>query len=60
MDGLQFVRYVSGKWPPIRVIATSGHFIADEVDLPDGGVFLSKPYSADRIIDAIRECTGMN
>ena len=60
MDGLKFARYVSGKWPPIRIIATSGHVFPDETELPDGGVFLPKPYSVDRVIDAIRECTGMN
>jgi CheY-like chemotaxis protein len=26
MDGLRLAKYVSGRWPPIKIIATSGYF----------------------------------
>jgi phosphopantothenoylcysteine synthetase/decarboxylase len=26
MDGLRLAKYVRTKWPPIKIIATSGHF----------------------------------
>jgi CheY-like chemotaxis protein len=60
MDGLKFARYVRRKWPPIKIIATSGHIVVDEGDLPDGGIFLPKPYTFDKITTVIRECTGAN
>src|SRR3954452_14290442 len=37
MDGLKLARAVRGRWPPIRIIATSGHVDVAETDLPDGG-----------------------
>ena len=43
MDGLQLARLVQRKWPPIKVVATSGHVAIREADLPDGGIFLLKP-----------------
>ena len=49
MDGLKLAKYVSGRWPPIKIIATSGYFCAREEDLPRGGVFLSKPYTAGAV-----------
>ena len=58
MDGLKFARYVRGKWPPIKIIATSAHFDVRQDDLPDGGVFLPKPYASNRVINALRECIG--
>jgi CheY-like chemotaxis protein len=57
MDGLQLARYIHSKWPPIKIIATSGRFsIQDE--LPEGGVFLPKPYSADVVTSVLREFTS--
>ena len=58
MDGLKFARYVRAKWPPIKIIATSAHFDVRQDDLPDGGVFLPKPYASNRIINTLRECIG--
>jgi CheY-like chemotaxis protein len=58
MDGLKFAKYVGGKWPPIKIIATSAHFAVDQHDLPDGGLFLPKPYTSNRVINALRECIG--
>jgi CheY-like chemotaxis protein len=58
MDGLKFARYVRGKWPPIKIIATSAHVAVRQDDLPDGGVFLPKPYTSNKIINVLRECIG--
>jgi CheY-like chemotaxis protein len=58
MDGLKFARYVRGKWPPIKIIATSAHLAVTQNDLPDGGMFVPKPYTSNRIINALRECIG--
>src|SRR6476659_8346143 len=39
MDGLKLARAVRGRWPPIKIVATSGHVGIAETDLPEGGKF---------------------
>jgi len=34
---------------------TSGHMMVDVADLPDGGMFFSKPYEASKIISSFRQ-----
>jgi CheY-like chemotaxis protein len=58
MDGLKLARAVRGRWPPIKIVATSGHVGVAEKDLPEGGRFLPKPYSPVQIADVLRELTG--
>jgi CheY-like chemotaxis protein len=55
MDGLKLARAVRGRWPPIKIIATSGHVGVGERDLPEGGRFLSKPYSPQQVTGVLRE-----
>src|SRR6201994_3460955 len=57
MDGLKLARAVRGRWPPIKVIATSGRLNVGEVDLPEGGRFLAKPYSPAQVTGVLRELT---
>jgi CheY-like chemotaxis protein len=58
MDGLKLARAVRGRWPPIKIVATSGHVHLGEADLPQGGRFLRKPYSLVEVTDVLRELTG--
>src|SRR5436305_8897902 len=44
MDGLKLAQAVRGRWPPIKIVATSGHVNVGEADLPNGGRLLPKPY----------------
>jgi CheY-like chemotaxis protein len=55
MDGLKLARAVRGRWPPIKIIATSGHLDVVETDLPEGGRFLPKPYSPGQVTGVLRE-----
>jgi CheY-like chemotaxis protein len=55
MDGLRLARAVRGRWPPIKIVATSGHLTVTETDLPEGGRFLPKPYSALDVTSVLRE-----
>jgi len=55
MDGLKLARFVRDRWPPIKIVATSGHVTVDEDDLPDGSVFLPKPYRGAHIVATLRE-----
>src|SRR6201746_1440399 len=58
MDGLKLARAVRGRWPPIKIVATSGHVRVAETDLPEGGRFLAKPYSPTQVTGVLREMTG--
>src|SRR4051812_48850499 len=58
MDGLKLARAVRGRWPPIKIVATSGLVDVGETDLPHGGRFLPKPYDADQIAGVLRELIG--
>ena len=55
MDGLRLARAVRGRWPPIKIVATSGHLTVTDTDLPEGGRFLPKPYSAIEVTCVLRE-----
>jgi CheY-like chemotaxis protein len=58
MDGLKLARAVRGRWPPIKIVATSGHVGVAETDLPEGGRFLPKPYSPVQVTGVLRELTA--
>jgi len=58
MDGLKLALAVRGRWPPIKIVATSGRDNVGETDLPEGGRFLPKPYSSTEIAGVLRELTG--
>jgi CheY-like chemotaxis protein len=58
MNGLKLARAVRGRWPPIKIVATSGEVDLGEDDLPDGGRFLPKPYSPLQIAGVLRELTA--
>src|ERR1700719_4394816 len=55
MDGLRLARAVRGRWPPIKIVATSGHVHVSETDLPEGGRFLPKPYNPMQVTGVLRE-----
>ena len=57
MDGLKLAAAVRGRWPPIKIVATSGLADVSEKDLPAGGRFLPKPYNASKIVATLRELT---
>jgi CheY-like chemotaxis protein len=44
MDGLALAHYVRGRWPPVKIIITSGYVKMRGNDLPVGALFIEKPY----------------
>ena len=44
MDGLRLARAIRERWPPIELILTSGHVDVTDSDVPERGLFFSKPY----------------
>jgi DNA-binding NtrC family response regulator len=59
MDGLKLACFVRGRWPPMKIVTTSGNSAVRDGDLPEGGVFLPKPYTFDRIAATLRELVGV-
>lgn len=55
MDGLRLSAAVRDRWPPIRIIVTSGKRRPAADLLPVEGMFLPKPYSIHLVADAIRQ-----
>ena len=55
MDGLKLAHAVRVRWPPIRIIVTSGRGRLEERDLPKGGRFFPKPYDPGQIKGALHE-----
>jgi CheY-like chemotaxis protein len=55
MDGLKLAAAVRDRWPPVRIIVTSGHRQLSDELLPVHGRFFSKPYDTSQVINAIRE-----
>ena len=58
MDGLKLASAIRGRWPPIKIVATSGLHTLSENDLPSGSRFLHKPYSPRQVVGALRELTS--
>ena len=53
MNGLKLAAAVRDRWPPVKIIATSGHFEIHPGDLPSGARFISKPYQPAQVANAI-------
>jgi two-component system, response regulator PdtaR len=58
MNGLKLAAAIRGRWPPIKIVATSGLMKIDQDDLPSGSHFLPKPYSASQIVEVLRALTA--
>lgn len=54
MDGLKLATLVRDRWPPLRIVITSGHRDLSATELPQGAQFFAKPYNADRIVETFR------
>jgi CheY-like chemotaxis protein len=59
MNGLKLAQAVRERWPPIKIIVTSGQVKLDEGELPDGGRFLPKPYTHSQFRSTLREMTEL-
>jgi CheY-like chemotaxis protein len=55
IDGLKLAAAVKGRWPPIKIVATSGLVNVRQDDLPQGGRFLPKPYNPGRSVLKFRD-----
>lgn len=58
MDGLKLAAAIRTRWPPIKIVVTSGHRKVNVDDLPVAAQFIAKPYSFDRLVTALRTLAG--
>ncbi|MCG6116159.1 MAG: response regulator [Mesorhizobium sp.] len=54
MDGLKLSAAVRDRWPPVRIVVTSGHRAVELTDLPEGSLFYAKPYDHAAIAQSLR------
>jgi CheY-like chemotaxis protein len=54
MDGLRLSAAVRDRWPPVKIIVTSGKQQPARNAMPSGGVFLPKPYEAAAVAATIQ------
>jgi CheY-like chemotaxis protein len=60
MDGLKLSHYIRDRWPPVRIVITSGHVMATPDQMPAEAVFIAKPHQPadlDRLFRAIAPST---
>jgi DNA-binding NtrC family response regulator len=53
MDGLKLAAAVRDRWPPIKIIVTSGYQTIDTSALPIEGLFMRKPYNTKHVVQSI-------
>ena len=54
MDGLKLSHAVRDRWPPVKIIVTSGKTTGKDLTLPSAGFFMPKPYLSSRLIKQIQ------
>lgn len=57
-DGLGLAKLVSDRWPDMKILVASGNVKPQPGDLPEHGLFLSKPYRADDLLALVRKLAG--
>lgn len=55
MDGLRLAAVVRDRWPPIKLIVTSGRKTPETNELPPGVPFVAKPFLPERIVSSLNE-----
>lgn len=60
MDGVRLAKVARDRWPPLKIIITSGYRTVSAAEMPSECRFFDKPYSLDHVITTIREMTGPN
>jgi CheY-like chemotaxis protein len=60
MDGVRLAHHVRNRWPPIKIVATSGRPGLRVGDLPSGSTFFPKPYSPATVRKAIAPLLKQN
>ncbi|WP_421917601.1 response regulator [Mesorhizobium sp.] len=54
MDGIKLAHYIRNRWPPVKLIVSSGLSVIEKGQLPEGSHFFPKPYSDGTIVEQLR------
>jgi two-component system, response regulator PdtaR len=54
MDGLKLAHYIRWRWPPVKLILTSGYAKPLSEDMPAGCGFFAKPYQLEMVESTLR------
>ena len=54
MDGLRLAAAVRKRWPPIKIIVSTGKDRPADHQMPEHSQFLAKPYSPAAVLSAVR------
>lgn len=54
-DGFDLAREVAERWPSVKILVASGRMMPEPGQLPDGAVFIQKPFSADVVHQRLLE-----
>ncbi|MCZ0964204.1 hypothetical protein [Paracoccus benzoatiresistens] len=49
MTGFDLARLCARDWPEIGILVASGGTLPEPGDIPDGALFISKPFTADGV-----------
>mgnify|MGYP001026650035 FL=1 len=60
MDGLKLAAAVRDRWPPIRMVVTSGHKLPNPSALSLRATFFPKPYQLAKLALAFRELAAFD
>lgn len=55
MDGLRLAACIRDRWPPVKLIVTSGRQQVAENDMPPGSRFIGKPYLGSDVIQIMTD-----
>lgn len=55
MDGLKLAAAVRDRWPPVRIVVTSGYHLVEAGQMPAGTPFFRKPYNPETLVSAFQQ-----
>jgi CheY-like chemotaxis protein len=58
MNGLKLAATVRERWPPIEIVVVSGMQMPEVGELPERGVFYSKPYNTRVLTETLLRMVG--
>lgn len=58
LNGLMLSWIVRDRWPPVKIVITSGHRRVTETEMPQGALFFPKPYAHKPVIEALTRLTS--
>jgi CheY-like chemotaxis protein len=55
MDGLRLSAAVRDRWPPVKIVITSGKTTPSKEHMPTDGIFIPKPYTPEMIAATLHD-----